>query len=156
MAKFTIDVTSNIPKVKLAFDQAPQDTVRQVANAIKLIAVRIERTAKPKVPVDTGELRGDVRVREVRELSAKVGTTKKYAVYVHEGTKPHYPPISALTGWARRHGVSPYVVARGIAKKGTKANPFMRDALEETTAYREQVVKRGINTVLSNLETRSK
>lgn len=156
MANFTLDITSNIANVKLAFDKAPEDTVRQISNAIRLIAFRLERTAKPKVPTDTGQLRSDVRAKEFKELSAKVGTDKKYAVYVHEGTKPHFPPISALEGWSRRHGVSPFAVARGIARRGTKANPFMKDALGETENYREQVVVKGINAVLSNLEARSK
>lgn len=29
------------------------------------------------------------------------------------------PPISAVEGWAKRRGLSPYLVARGIAKRGT-------------------------------------
>ena len=42
-------------------------------------------------------------------------------VLIHN-SRPHYPPLRALEGWARRHHVSPYVVQRAIARHGTKAH----------------------------------
>lgn len=96
-------------------------------------AERVRGEAVRRAPVDTGRLRGSIRwslVRDAIGLAAIVGTDVHYAIYVHEGTKPHFPPPGALAGWAKRHGFdSPYPVCFGIASKGTKARPFLRDAL---------------------------
>lgn len=38
------------------------------------------------------------------------------------GSRPHWPPWgpgSELAGWAKRHGIPPFLVARAIATKGT-------------------------------------
>ena len=55
--------------------------------------------------------------------------------FVEFGTKPHFPPPSALATWARRHGFGPrgeWALARAIAKRGTKARPFLVPALLES------------------------
>lgn len=58
-----------------------------------------------------------------RGLQASIqphGEPRTYAPHVEFGTKPHFPPLEALATWARMHGTTPYVVARGIAKHGTE------------------------------------
>lgn len=99
-------------------------------------AIATERQAKANAPVGvTGNLRRslthDVDSGEF-PTSARVGTNTTYAPYVHEGTRPHWPPIAAITPWARKKGIPPYLVARSIARKGTKAQPFLRDAADST------------------------
>jgi HK97 gp10 family phage protein len=91
----------------------------------------IEQKAKHNAPEDTGKLRRSIKYKKVRG-GAVVLVGADYGLFVHEGTKPHWPPVSALQGWADRHGISPYAVAAGIAKHGTRAQPFLRDALEQT------------------------
>lgn len=154
--KITLDITSNIDLVARAFQLAPVDTVKSINSAISLMAIKLEQSAKPKVPVDTGALRADVKVQEMRNLYAKVGTLKQYGLYVHEGTKPHFPPVSALTGWAKRHGVSPFAVARGISRKGTKARPFLTEALNETESFRVKSVTDAMQTVINNIVNNAK
>lgn len=61
----------------------------------------------------------------------------KYAAVQEYGSKPHWPPISALEGWAQRHGIPAFLVARKIATEGTKPRPFWQPTWEETKAHVE-------------------
>ena len=74
----------------------------------------------------------------------KVFATAKHASFVHGNpekrfrmsepfnrTRPHFPPVKALTGWAKRHGMNPYVVANSIAQKGTPIVPFLKMGLRD-------------------------
>lgn len=51
----------------------------------------------------------------------------KYAAAVEYGSRPHWPPIAALQGWADRHDIPVFLVARAIALHGTKPRHFWRD-----------------------------
>lgn len=58
-----------------------------------------------------------------------------YAAAIEFGSKPHWPPISALEGWAERHGIPAYLVARKIAREGTEARPYWQPAYEDLDKY---------------------
>lgn len=103
------------------------------------VAKTIQKKAKAKAKAskDTGKLMSSIRVERARLLSGglrgvAVVVRSPYGLYVHEGTAPHMPPVQALAGWASRHGMSPWAVALSIAERGTRAQPFLRDAAQET------------------------
>lgn len=77
----------------------------------------------------TGDLKGSIDFQidagPIAEW-VRVGSPLDYAEYVHEGTRPHFPPIAAITPWALAHGIPPFVLARRIALIGTMPNPFLR------------------------------
>lgn len=54
-----------------------------------------------------------------------------YAIYVEEGTKPHFPPIKAIQGWADRHGIPAYAVALKISREGTEPRHIFRDTFND-------------------------
>lgn len=103
-------------------------------------------------PFDTGLLRGhigySVEVKSTDEWIARIGVEANvkndegievdtYALYVHEGTRPHYAPMDAIRKWAERksRGGSSfpwYAIWLKIAKEGTEAKPFLTDAIEAT------------------------
>ncbi|MGK3946155.1 hypothetical protein ABK046_48370, partial [Streptomyces caeruleatus] len=67
------------------------------------------------------------------------------------GSGSHNPPPSALAGWAARHGLNPYAVAKAIAKRGgLRPRRFFRDALElpSFAAAVSEFVTDAINKVL--------
>lgn len=106
---------------------------KPLEQALHKSALLVEGEAKRLVPVDTGNLRRSIRTLELSPRHALVGTRVKYAVAVHEGRRAGaaMPPPDRLKGWARRHGkIPPYVLARAIGRRGIKARPFMRDALD--------------------------
>lgn len=59
----------------------------------------------------------------------------KYAAAVEYGSKPHWPPISALQGWADRHNIPVFLVARKIARDGTKPRYFWQQTFEDLDAH---------------------
>lgn len=107
-----------------------------VHRLLERVAFLIEGKAKEKAPVDTGRLRASIASR-IKETEARVGSPVQYAVFVELGTRPHFPPPRALQPWAQRHGLPPglqgaYMLAHAIAKRGTKAHPFLQPALQES------------------------
>jgi hypothetical protein len=69
----------------------------------------------------------------------RVGANIKYAVFVHEGTRPHFPPAEPIKKWAyKKLGLrgqeldsATYLIQRKISKKGTKAQPFMKIVFDQ-------------------------
>jgi len=104
-----------------------------VPQAMRRAAGIVEREAKRLSPMDTGRLMSSI-TSETRgigmEVVGIVGSNVEYAPYVELGTKPHFPPVSALEVWARRHGTTAFVVARAIARRGTRARRFLQGAFE--------------------------
>ena len=151
MANLNLNVQlKDIEKVNYAFSQAPLKLGIEIQKSLKLIGYRVQRLAKQNAPKDTGVLVNRIDV-EAQPLKVIVASKANYSVYVHEGTKPHYPPIDKIKGWSKRHGINPYLVARGISKNGTKANPFMKDALEESTSYAEDKLNSALEIVLDDI-----
>lgn len=94
-----------------------------------------ELLSKREVPVDTGTLRRNL-THEVDKNNppefVRIGTDLGYSRYVHGDfnetktrTRPHFPPIAALEGWARRHGIPVFALQRAIGRRGTPFNPFL-------------------------------
>lgn len=97
-------------------------------------AIRVSTKARVFCPVHFGRLRASIHQRKVRELLWEVVADANYAIYVHDGTRPHFPPPQKLERWARLHGFPPgggFLVARAISEEGTEGRPFLTDALPE-------------------------
>ena len=114
------------------------------------VANTLRRNAMQGSPVDTGRLKTswvvDWHKKSGYKTGAVVGSNMPYARYVEEGTKPHWPPLRALQPWASRHGFGrgmrgAWLVAKIIAKKGTKATKFFEKARADTEPYRDRAVK---------------
>lgn len=95
------------------------------------LAIKIGKLAQSKAPVDRGDVKKGIKVVKEKGGVAVVATAK-HSIYAHEDTRPHWPPIDALRGWAKRHAIEPYLVAKSISEKGTTGVPFLKDAADET------------------------
>ena len=133
-----------------------EQLVRQMQGGAMLQAMRdatmaIDRDAKRNAPVDTGRLRASI-TPEIRmdghEIIGVVGSNVVYAPFMELGTRPHFPPLGALTVWARRHGTTAFVVARAIARKGTKARRFLQNAFEKNAQYAYNRFKKAVEDML--------
>jgi len=104
-----------------------------ILNAMRDSVLQIDRDAKKNAPVSDGILRASI-LPGVRmsgsEVEGVVGTDLNYAPYMEFGTRPHWPPIAALERWAYKHHTSAFLVARAIARHGTKPRRFMQQAFE--------------------------
>lgn len=96
-------------------------------------------------PFDTGLLRGHVGYEvdvQGDDWIARVGVEKSgnqdtYALYVHDGTRPHNAPFDAIKAWAERksRGGSNFPwfpIWLKIAREGTEPKPFVTDAIAAT------------------------
>jgi HK97 gp10 family phage protein len=101
--------------------------------------------AREKAPEDTGALVEGISF-EMEYPSVTVQSTAAHSAYVEYGTKGgaptarRYPPVNALRGWARRHGVNPWYLMYKIGRDGTKPQPFMAPA--------ERAVKRKLPSLV--------
>lgn len=132
-----------MPPVKLTLRPGPYNQLTKSPNGAvgryvegRLRAVEVR--AKQLCPVDEGKLRASSQIRMEQGPHGPVGTltfTEEHAIFVHEGTRPHWPPFAAVARWASRHGFpGPYLVAKAIALNGTKSVPFLWNALSEVVA----------------------
>lgn len=114
-------------------------------NAFEKIGFTVAGRAKELAPVDRGQLRAGIGHTVDPDMPpqwVEVGTRNlPYARVIHEGRRPgSWPPYEPIAAWVRRKGLmggdgqplDPFVVQRAIAIKGTKARPFLTDALADT------------------------
>jgi len=120
-------------------------------NAMRDSTLLVTRKARQNAPVDTGRLRASIlpEVRESQnEVLGVVGSNVLYAPYMELGTRPHWPPIAALEVWARRHGMSAFLVARAISRKGTKPRKFLENAFKNSEASINRRFERALHEVV--------
>jgi len=98
---------------------------------------------KKAMPVDEGKLRSSVNYKLKQKNANFIITIKylKYGDYIETGTKPHFPPIKAITKWAERKGLNPFAVQQSIGKKGTKPQPWKYSIDEYVKANISKVIK---------------
>ena len=127
MATITITV-SGIPETIAKLDYRPLIEI-PLRNFLLKSAFAVEGKAKEFAPVDTGRLRASITSR-IEETKATIAPTVHYGAHVEFGTRPHFPPPSALEPWARRHGMNAFAVARAISRRGTRRHPYMVPAAQ--------------------------
>jgi hypothetical protein len=135
--KFALDVKGMATlKKKLDPDNLVNPAILDVLNEAAEVGVSV---AKSKAPVDTGALKRSI-TGKVQYPSATVFSPLDYASHVEYGTRGgaptgrRYPPVSALRGWASRHGINPWVLMYKIGREGTKAQPFIKPASDAINA----------------------
>lgn len=67
----------------------------------------------------------------IEDLKWTLANRKKYWLFVHEWTAPHWAPAEALKDWANLKGIPVRALQYSIARKGTRANPFVKRAFDE-------------------------
>lgn len=116
-------------------------------------ALAVQRNAKKRAPVDTGRLRRSIAY-EVHGAAvpmwAKIGTNVEYAPYQEFGTRAHWPPISAMETWGRRHGLNGFLAAKAIAAHGVPEQRYMRGGLEDSVPE----IRRHLSTAAGHIEER--
>jgi HK97 gp10 family phage protein len=137
-------------------DEVPDELRKQFANRLNATAEGIRSEAIKQLTKQSaigvsGLLRASVQVRnrakatDLRAVVKAGGSAKKgtvdYATFVEFGTKPHFPPVEAVTGevealdrWVELK-VDPedtestaFAIAKTISRVGTDPQPYMRPA----------------------------
>jgi hypothetical protein len=149
----TIEDIHDLDKALAAFGE---DLVReQIPAAFARFGVSVQREARGVVSVDTGELRKSISVdlfETNRTQGVEIGPLQPYGEAVERGRPPHVVSPKALEGWARRRGLNPYAVARSIAKKGTKAHPYLIPSFEAELPNVEGLIFEAADTAFRTMQ----
>ncbi len=129
MAQVEIQI-KNIGALRNAFRDYPKIAEPILQRAVMgTAAVFAKYTTRATVPFRTGRLLQSF-IPEFGRLQSRWSPTVKYAIFVHEGTKPHVIlPVNkkALYWQGAAHPV------RKVNHPGTQPRPFMRDIAERAT-----------------------
>ncbi len=79
----------------------------------------------------SGELKKSIRYRFTDYLTMVIEPTAKHAAAHEYGSRPHWTSVKNLERWAKTKGINAFALQRSIAKKGTKAHPFLQSTLRE-------------------------
>ena len=121
-------------RLEAALRRSRQVVAQEQVRAMTRSLLLVEGDARRNVRQDTRQLMNSITHRQRMAgdaLVGEVGPSVRYGLYVEKGSRPHWPPRAPLEGWARRHGVSVFVVQRAIARRGTRARPFLLPAYEK-------------------------
>ncbi len=120
--------------IELNLRKGIQKTKEAIGKKLEKLAIELSNEIKKEAPVDRGRLRQSFQVYTERQNQVYgVRSNLDYALPVHEGTRPFYPPIEPLKGWARRVLGSEdlaYAVQSKIAEEGIDPNPFVERAIQ--------------------------
>lgn len=136
MASVSVQIVG-LEKLQAGVARGPAVLAREVRTAMEAGSLLIEGTARSLAPKDTDRLAGSI-THVIGgggvSLQSRIGPSVSWGIYVEQGRRPgKQPPIAAIEGWARRHGVNPYVLARSIGRKGTRKHPFMEPAFTQNS-----------------------
>ena len=125
MITFTVNI-DGLKTLQQNFQKAPVTVFKRMTQAINKSALLITTAVKNVTPVKTGNLRNSIRPA-FSTLYASISPHVNYAIYVHEGTRPHdiYPVRKKALYW--KGALHPVKV---VHHPGSKANPFMAIGLE--------------------------
>jgi len=110
---------------------------------LKKIAILTTQKVKEAAPKDIGFLRDSIDY-EIHGNTITIGARALYAPNVEYGRNPgKMPPVEALEGWARRHGMAgaEWAIAKKIQKHGTPAQPFLRPTVFKSKPLIKKLIK---------------
>lgn len=71
----------------LGVEKQPAKVKQEVGNIIYETALRVEKSAKKRAPVDTGFLRDNIAASKVDALTSRIDSFAPYSVYLEKGTR---------------------------------------------------------------------
>jgi hypothetical protein len=107
--------------------------------------------------VDLGELERGVHQVTKRTRSGIETVVRpsdfadNYAIFVERGTKPHRPPVSALQGWADRHGIPVWAVVRKIERDGTEPRWMWRNTFADLLKECDKRLRKFAKTIVRKI-----
>lgn len=142
---------NGLNKLSKIAEKYPAVSEKYINTAISRSLLRIWGQEKQEAPFGVGGLLRENWQTSFGRFEGFLKALSPYAVFVHEGTRPHMPPVDALAAWAKKKGINPWAVAKSIAKKGTKANPFLQRAVDKTARDVEGEFKRALDGTMEEL-----
>jgi HK97 gp10 family phage protein len=150
----------NLKGVQDALKVIDKKLRQDVGDEINASALKILTDAKRLAPVNFGQLRNQIALEPINDLTFAVEAKASYSAYVEFGTGPQVSVpadftsyaaqfkgkkggkfkdfVDALTLWVKRKGIGDgkndkglaYVIARSILRKGMRPQPFLIPSYE--------------------------
>ncbi len=136
-----------LPELRKKFKKFPAWIAAGLSTAIKISAWEITREVQKETPVKTGSLKRSI-VPRFSHLRAVIEPKAKYAIFVHEGTRPHtiFPTRKKALYW--KGALHPVM---SVQHPGTKANRFMERGLDNAKPKVEATFKKVIDKTLKKI-----
>lgn len=132
-----------------ATKKAPEEMAKAIHQTLLEVAIYTQRVFRQNMPVGkTGMLRRTTTYVWLGDARVRIEPVEEYAEYVEFGTRPHFPPVEAITPWARMRGIEPWALAHSIAKHGTKAHPFLQKTYEQVEPYANTALAQNVDKVI--------
>jgi len=144
-------------KLLQAMKDIPGTVTTEIQKAVKDSSTVIQQEVKLKAPTSIGTLRKSIK-RDLGLMSASIYPTVEYAKYVHGGSRPHWIPKrelakgGSLYRWAKKKGLNPFAIAAGIARKGTKANPWIKEIFNRTNELIHPFFQKAVDNIISKMK----
>ena len=120
-----------LEEIKEGVRKFPVQGLNEIGNALKKSVLQVQNEAMKRAPVNKsfggGNLRQSIKTRFGR-LWGEVYSGAKYAVYVHEGTRPHV--IEVVNKKVLANSRTGQFFGRKVNHPGTLANPFLLKAVQ--------------------------
>jgi len=143
-----INVKIDLRQLEKSLKNEPIVALQEINNAIKKSALKIQSLSQKLSPVNTGALRQSIQSR-FEPLKGIVEAKAKYAIYVHEGTRPHdILPVNKMALANVRKG---QFFGKRVKHPGTTANPFMKKSLEEAVQWINKYFSDAVDNIIKRI-----
>lgn len=143
-----------LDRLKRALVAAPAATLNEVGKAIHKSALTIQSNAMKEAPVNKsfggGNLRQNIRITSMSKTRAVISSKAPYSIFVEEGTRPHTIVPKVKKGLANRR--TGQFFGKLVHHPGTRANPYMKRAVEKSQVAVTGFFKAAIINVFKTLK----
>lgn len=149
MASFAVEI-ENLDEVIKALKSYPKVAEKRIQQAVEAGAAEVQKNAvKGVVPWRTGMLCQSFGLGiTIGRMFARVTPTVEYAIYVHEGTRPHI--ITARPGGGLFWPGAAHPM-KSVHHPGTKPNRFMPRIMERANKRIQHHFQRALDLIASDL-----
>ncbi|RJQ67337.1 MAG: hypothetical protein C4519_24380 [Desulfobacteraceae bacterium] len=140
---------NNLAELQAAFKKSPKIIGKELETATKNAGKLILKTEKEEVPVRTATLKRSITM-DYRPISVAIYPTVKYALPVHEGSKPHtITPVRKKVLAFKIGGKK--VFARRVNHPGNKPNKFVDRTVSKTDRGVNNLFDKALDAVIKFL-----
>lgn len=139
----------NLKELQDAFKKAPDKVGKELEKATKEAGKDILSIEKEEVPVKTATLKRSITL-SYRPISVSIYPTVKYALPVHEGSRPHVIlPVRKQVLAFKKNGKM--VFARRVNHPGSKGNKFVERTVSRAQGGVSKLFERALDNIINFL-----
>jgi hypothetical protein len=139
----------NLRELQANFKKFPQIADKELQTATKEAGKRILQTEKEEVPVKTATLKRSITF-DYRPIQASIFPTVKYALPLHDGSKPHTIVPSKKRVLAFKSG-GKMIFTRKVKHPGYKGNRFVERTVKKTSGKVNDLFSKCLDNIIKLL-----